>query len=135
MKELITFMYTDECSDDNVMDSMAEALLIAASKYQVIGMMNTCEDYLTQQISNETAIPILRFSDMYCAIKLKEDVLHFIAQNNETIVQGKEYAELDGVLKQEVTAAIEAAAKRKGCRNTGETSSGERRFLTSCVIL
>jgi hypothetical protein len=36
-------MYTDECSDAMVMDAMAEALLCAASKYQIATLSAVCE--------------------------------------------------------------------------------------------
>ena len=134
MKEVLHYMYTDRPVESPVMESMCEGLFCAASKYQVAGLLMQCEEYLLTQLSIDTVIPLLRLGDTYCSSKLKDQALAFIASHAETVMQSREYSELDPALKKEADVVIEAAAKRKGCRGTGDNPAGERRFSTSCVI-
>lgn len=135
MKEVLRYMYTDVPVEAPVMESMCEGLFCAAAKYQVIGLLMQCEEYLLTQLSTDTVVPLLRLGDTYCSSKLKDHALTFMAAHAESVLQTREYSELDPALKKEADAVIEAAAKRsKGCRGGSGDSATERRFSTSCVI-
>lgn len=133
MRELMHFMYTDTLSDVTVLDAMAESLLSVGCKYQVLGLVMLCENHLAKQLSAENAIIILQLADMYSALKLKDQALQVIAQNALSIMQTKEFNQLDGDLLKEVKSVIDAALRRKGCR--GAVEAGERRFATSCMVM
>ena len=132
MEELLNFVYTDSCSDKAVFEAVSQPLLCAASKYEVSGLVAICEQYLVQQLSVDTAVSLLRLADSYNAQKLKESALQYIAVNSSSVMQTKDFSDLDGELLRETKAVMDAATKRKGCRGTVE---GERRFATSCSIM
>ena len=92
MKELVLYMYTDElrCTPE-IMESMSEALFCAACKYQVIGMIRLCEDYLSQQITIDNFLTLLQLGDTYSSKKLKQQCLHFISQNVHAVISNKDY--------------------------------------------
>jgi len=134
MKEVLHYMYTDRAIEPPLMENMCEGLFCAAAKYQILGLQMQCEEYLLTQLSIETVVPLLRLGDTYSSTKLKDHALSFMASHAETVLQSREYSELEPGLKKEADAVIEAAAKRKGCRGAGDNATGERRFSTSCVI-
>lgn len=134
MKEVLRYIYTDKPVETPVMELMCEGLFCAAAKYQIVGLLCQCEEYLLTQLSVETVIPLLRLGDTYCSTKLKSQALNFIAAHSGNVMQQREYSELESVLKKEAEAIILEASNRKGCRGTVENTLSERRFATSCVI-
>jgi len=132
MQELLTFLYTDSLSDVSMLDVIAEPLLCASSKYQIMGLVSICENFLIQQFSVDSVVSLLRLADTFNAQKLKDSALQYIAQHASTVMQTKDFSDLNGDLLRETKAVMDAATKRKGCRGTVE---GERRFATSCVLM
>lgn len=76
------------------MDTMAEALLCAASKYQIPLLSSSCESYLCHHVTEDSAISLLKLSDCYSLPKMKvsyhtysslSEILYFI-QATEIII-------------------------------------------------
>ena len=147
LKEVLLYIYTDECSTDiqTILERMSEPLLLTAVKYQIPGLTLICEDYYIHNITIENVINTLFISDTYQLNKLKEHCLNYIIHHIECILQCKEYHILQPVyLKQEIEQLIELVSRRKGCRGSGYNSSdilhnsngvmNERRLGSSCVI-
>lgn len=118
------------------MDVMAEALLCAASKYQIAALSATCESYLCHHITDNTAVLLLKLADMHALSKMKENILQYIALHTAGVIQTKEFSCLDGDLLSEVTAVLDTVARRKGCGRslTGE-STNEKKFFGSCNLM
>lgn len=133
LKELINFIYTDECSDNLVFDKMAGSILIASNKFSIDGLKRLAEDYLKLHINHENVINILILANS-CSTKLKEACLQYIGQNHSGIVHTKEFEMLEGDLLKEILAVLNIAMKRKGCGNHF-TDTGEKRFTSFCSIM
>lgn len=118
-------------------------LFRAAVKYQIPGLIYICEEYYISRLTTETAITILQMADAYGVGRLKHKALQFIAQNASTIIQSKEFSDLDESLLVDANKLIVAVNKRKGCgvssAGTASTSSvgseRERRFNSICSIM
>lgn len=119
-----------------VMDVMGEALLCAASKYQIAALSATCESYLCHHVTDNSAVSLLRLADMHALKKMKDNILQYIAQHTAGVIQTKDFSCLDGELLSEVTAVLDTVARRKGCGRTlaGESST-EKKFFGSCNIM
>lgn len=134
VREFLLFLYTDSLSSKQAMQEHCVALLSVAMKYEVRGLVDTCEVYLSSQINEETVIRILLVADEFAAFTLKEDALNFIAHHAEAIIQQREFKDLTGEVLAEATAVIEYAAKKKSC--IGTIIDKERRFAGApCVIM
>lgn len=132
MKEMLLYMYTDECSDISIFDQMADSLLIAASKYQIDGLVRIAEDYLSLQITVDNAVNILLLADIYGACRLKESTLLYMSQNHGRVLQTKEFQQLEGDLLKDTLAILNMAMKRKGCGSA--IDSKEKHLNNSCTI-
>ena len=81
---------------------MAEALLCAASKYQILALTAACEAFLLHHLTVDNAIVLLRLADLLSLVKMKETILVFVSQHGPEIAQTKEYNMLEGELQREV---------------------------------
>lgn len=119
-----------------VMDLMGEALLIAASKYQVAALSAMCESFLCHHITDSSAVMLLRLADMHVLPNMKENVLQYIAQHAAGVVQTKDFPSLEGDLLREVTNVLNTVARRKSCgRATGGDASNEKKFFSYCNVM
>jgi speckle-type POZ protein len=101
VRELLRFMYTEKCSESNLLDDTA-SLLAAATKYQVEGLVDYCEEVLCASLNVDTVCELLMLADLYHAPVLKENCINFIIQNaNDVMIKGT-IADLDAALRQEV---------------------------------
>lgn len=115
---------------------MGEALLCAASKYQIAALSSACESYLCHHVTDNTAVMLLRLADMLALVKMKEFMMQYIAQHTAGVMQTKEFSSLDGELSIEVTALLDSIAKRKGCgRSVGGDLSNERKMIPTCSVM
>ena len=118
------------------MDVMGEALLCAASKYQIAALVVTCESYLSHHVTDNSAISLLKLADMYALSKMKDCLLRYIAQHTAGVIQTKEYITLDGELLAEVIAVLDTASRRKGCGKTlGGDLTNEKKFIANCTLM
>jgi hypothetical protein len=104
-REVLIYMYSDTISSNTVLDMMADALLLAASKYQVIGLQMTCEDYLSNQINSDNTIEMLILADHVQSSMLKDRNLNFIAKNYELVSQLNGFEKLSTELLNEIAEA------------------------------
>jgi hypothetical protein len=70
MRSLCTYMYTETCSDATL-NVNADKILRAATKYQVLGLVNVTEEFLSRNISIQNACDMLYLADLYCAGNLR----------------------------------------------------------------
>jgi hypothetical protein len=118
------------------MDVMGEALLCAASKYQIAALTVTCESYLSHHVTDTSAISLLKLADMHSLGKMKDCILRYIAQHTTGVVLTQEYLALEGELLAEVTAVLDTAARRKGCGKTlGGELTNEKKFIANCTLM
>ncbi|RWS03796.1 hypothetical protein B4U79_16249 [Dinothrombium tinctorium] len=82
IKELINFMYKDVVDD---LPNVAEQLLLAADKYNLVALKKLCAQYLFSRIDIENCGSLLVLSDMSNCWELKEKVLYFIKLNADKI--------------------------------------------------
>lgn len=125
IKAMVQYMYTDDIPEKLLLTEHGVALLCLAIKYQVMGLVEVCETFLSVSINLENIISTLQFSNAIGAETLKSKALLFIAQNSLKIMQMKEFSELEGELLQDVNNAIDLHQKRKGCRGIIETGSSK----------
>ena len=98
-------MYTEKCSESNLLDDTA-SLLAAATKYQVEGLVDYCEEVLCASLNVDTVCELLMLADLYHALVLKENCVNFITQNaNDVMIKGT-IADLDAALRQEVQTCL-----------------------------
>jgi hypothetical protein len=130
MKELLNFLYTDLLSDYNVLNNMSECLLLAASKYQIEGLVVVIESYLVDQLNEVSVLPTLKLAESYSSKLLKDACLKFISTVSESSLPVREMESLDNELLDEVQAILRNP-KRKICR----TLSLSDRKLSACNIV
>jgi len=132
MRALLEFIYSDTI-DPKLLESYAELLLIAAAKYQIMGLVTICESYLCIHITNETALTLLKLADDVpeCE-KLKKNCLQFISQHPQEW-NGQEMDGLDGDLLREVQTIIDNSIKKNNKRFS-LFSDGEKKMSSFCLI-
>jgi hypothetical protein len=136
MKELIHFIYTDDISDNKILDSIADQLLCVSSKYQILNLLSICEDYLITNINMDNVFYYLNLASMYHTLKLKEQTLIYIAHNFNKLSGTKEFNELDYNLQNEIKVVMDLTKKKTRTKSTnGDTNTSERRFSSACIIL
>ena len=132
MKALLEFIYSDTI-DPKLLESYAELLLIAAAKYQVLGLVSICESYLCIHITNETALTLLKLADdIPDCDKLKKCCLQFIAQHPSDWNNQEEFETLDYHLLKEVQTIIDNSIKKNNRRFSFLDS--EKRMSSFCSI-
>jgi hypothetical protein len=82
-EELLTFIYTGNAPKAQ---TMAEKLLAAAEKYEILEIKDFCANIIFKDIKNENAIQNLIIADKYNATKLLDKIIEFIADNFQTIL-------------------------------------------------
>lgn len=82
---------------DNIvykMSEVAEELIYAAKDYCIHELVDLCEKYLCQTICCKNALRLLVIADDCKALKLREKIIAFIANNLEVFVNDREYRKL-----------------------------------------
>ena len=84
LKEMLRFIYTDYV--ENIANVVTE-LFIASDKYDIQDLKNKCENSISNGITVETAIQIFEFADKYNAVNLKNQAMHFMKSNIDSIMK------------------------------------------------
>jgi speckle-type POZ protein len=83
-EELLTFIYTGKSPKAY---SMADKLIAAAEKYEVLELKEICEDIVFNGITNQNAIQSLITAEKYNAVKSIDKIIDFIAENLPLILK------------------------------------------------
>jgi hypothetical protein len=133
MKALLEFIYSDTI-DPKLLESYAELLLIAAAKYQVLGLVSICESYLCIHITTETALTLLKLADdIPDCEKLRRSCLQYIAQHPSDWNNQEEFETLDYHLLKEVQTIIDNSIKKNN-RRFSFLGDSEKRISSFCSI-
>jgi speckle-type POZ protein len=82
-EELLTFIYTGNAPKAQ---TMAEKLLAAAEKYEILEIKDFCANIIFKDMKNENAIQNLKIANKYKATKLLDKIIEFIAINFQPIL-------------------------------------------------
>ena len=121
-KEMLSFVYMGKVAKLKSLQ-LAEELLVAAEKYELLRLKAMCENQIALYLSVSNAAHILAFANVYCGKELKDKVIDFIASDSETCSEimktegWKEVEEQGGALMTEVMSRLvmtdqEPSAKR-----------------------
>merc|ERR1712029_263438 len=81
MTEFLEFIYTGKSSN---LDKFAMRLFIAADKYQIISLKETCEKNLISSLRIDNCISLLKLGDK-CSPAIKKSALKFMIKNKSSI--------------------------------------------------
>lgn len=138
IKEMLKFIYTDVTPEKSFLVENCTQLLCASLKYQIDGLTLACELFFSNNIQVETALSMLKFSDMIGAFMLKQKILYFIAVNSSRIVKSKEFVEVDSNLLKEMNSIIETINNKKKnnkVANSNIVNNNEKKSnISSCIM-
>jgi hypothetical protein len=83
-EELLTFIYTGKSPKAY---SIADKLIAAAEKYEILDLKEICEDIVFNCITNQNAIQRLITADKYNAMKSIDKIIDFIVENLPLILK------------------------------------------------
>lgn len=111
VKEMIRYLYTDECSAEFLHDH-SEELLAIACKYDLSGLQAVCENHLVSALTISNVASILQLADTFQARQLKQRALLFLSQNAKSVVATEGFfANLGVGLCQEVICVLAGIEK------------------------
>lgn len=116
--QLLNFLYTDTIPSRENLDNFGPQLLVAALKYEITLLADHCERYLSKRIDGDNALEVFQFADAIGSAPLRNHSLRCIAHNAASILQSKEFQELDSSLVQEVISSIEQLGSQRLCTPT-----------------
>ncbi|KAK8631246.1 hypothetical protein V6N13_080001 [Hibiscus sabdariffa] len=90
LKSLLEFLYTGGLPEDEFKKHVF-ALYVAADKYDIMYLQESCERYMLNSLNVSNALDILDLSDSHSNKKLKERTLSFIVHNMKSIVSLQKY--------------------------------------------
>ncbi|KAA3464585.1 BTB/POZ domain-containing protein isoform X2 [Gossypium australe] len=111
LKSFLEFLYTGDLPADKFKKHVY-ALCVAADKYEIPYLQESCERYMLNSLNASNALDILDISNLHSKKKLKETTLNFIVQNMKSIVSSQKYEEFASSnphLSVEVTRAFAEA--------------------------
>lgn len=90
-KSLVKYLYTDHLylSEDSVIH-----LLYAAQKYQIVGLISKCENYLHENLAVYNACTIFSNAKCFTMDNLKINALTFIADNAIDVLKNDDFVML-----------------------------------------
>ncbi|KAM6919420.1 kelch-like protein 10 [Lycodopsis pacificus] len=91
MQLIVEFAYTGLVS---VTEENVQELLLAADQLNVTGVVQTCCDFLGEQLCPENCIGIFQFTDTCLSPKLRLKAYHFIVDHFEEVVSSEEFPQL-----------------------------------------
>jgi hypothetical protein len=68
MRAVVTFLYTAEIA---LGDENAQAVLMAAVRYQIRSLIEVCECFISRQICADNVLPVLRMATQHACGRLK----------------------------------------------------------------
>uniref|UniRef100_A0A915CTP4 BTB domain-containing protein n=1 Tax=Ditylenchus dipsaci TaxID=166011 RepID=A0A915CTP4_9BILA len=90
---MLEFIYTGEISLA-AMAYTAQEILAAADKYDVAGLKEHCESYLSSAVNAKNICELAVLADHYSASGLKEECARFIAVHYNSVIRMPEWNEL-----------------------------------------
>ncbi|XWS65545.1 hypothetical protein CRYUN_Cryun05aG0122600 [Craigia yunnanensis] len=90
LESLLEFLYTGNLPLDKLKKHVF-ALYVAADKYEIPYLKESCECYMLNSLNTSNAVDILEISDAHPSKTLKETTLNFILRNMEGIVSSQKY--------------------------------------------
>ena len=90
LREVLRFLYTNKFTRDmdTVLDDMGEAILYAAHKYEVTGLVGLCEQHFIRRISVDNARAMHQLASKYSLTNLTAAVDAYITTNGDAIMLG-----------------------------------------------
>nr|XP_029725282.1 speckle-type POZ protein-like [Aedes albopictus] len=83
VEQMLHFIYTDRTPKVNL---MADRLLGAADKYDLVGLKMICEQALCEQLSVDNALQMLALANRYNADHLNSNAKEFVANNIRSVM-------------------------------------------------
>ncbi|KAK9526757.1 hypothetical protein VZT92_015440 [Zoarces viviparus] len=91
MQLIIEFAYTGSVS---VTWENVHELLLAAGQFNIMGVVQTCCDFLGEQLCPENCIGIFQFTGICFATELRHKAYHYIIDHFEKVVFSEEFLQL-----------------------------------------
>ena len=91
VSEMLKFIYTKRVA---CLQDMADGLMIAAHKYEILDLKKICEEFLSENINLENALKLLITADSHSAEHLKKSVFDFIIKHREDFIDNCDFQEL-----------------------------------------
>ncbi|XP_062715283.1 speckle-type POZ protein [Aedes albopictus] len=91
VEQMLHFIYTDKAPKVHL---MADRLLGAADKYDLVGLKIVCEQALCEQLSVENALQMLAFANRHNTKLLASQAKTFLAKNIEEAMLTKDWLDL-----------------------------------------
>ncbi|XP_052883046.1 BTB/POZ domain-containing protein At3g56230-like isoform X4 [Gossypium arboreum] len=92
LKSFLEFLYTGDLPADKFKKHVY-ALCVAADKYEIPYLQESCERYMLNSLNASNALDFLDISNLHSKKKLKETTLNFIVRNMKSIVLSQKYEE------------------------------------------
>ncbi|KHG13419.1 hypothetical protein F383_16614 [Gossypium arboreum] len=92
LKSFLEFLYTGDLPADKFKKHVY-ALYVAADKYEIPYLQESCERYMLNSLNASNALDTLDISNLHSKKKLKETTLNFIVRNMKSIVSSQKYEE------------------------------------------
>jgi hypothetical protein len=92
IQAMLEFVYTGDLRDD--LRFCSEGVLMIGDKYDVSGLVEKCEESLTNCLTIGNAVNTLVIADMYNLIKLKEKVSNFISNYLAVVKETEDWKQM-----------------------------------------
>ena len=103
-RHLLYFIYTDRVLDD--LEEYAAQVLVAATKYQVTGLIERCSEALCARLTADNVHEVVELSSNFGAETLKEFCVAYVVENSKEVLQSGGIATLVPELRNELLEAI-----------------------------
>ncbi|OXU20427.1 hypothetical protein TSAR_011603 [Trichomalopsis sarcophagae] len=105
-KPLLQYIYTDEIN--NIDETLAKELIVAAIKYDIKGLATKCEEILCKNVNVSNVIEIFEIADQHNITQLKSQTLEFVADHASVVMNSKKFATKE--LEQSKSLSIQSPA-------------------------
>ena len=118
-----------------VLQANADKILQISSKYQVLGLMSRCEEFLASAVTEENAASMLQLADIYFATQLRQFAVEFISLHIKEVLESDGFKQLSNHLQREIgDLAARSTASNKCCKRRGNSSENSV-WRFPCVIV
>lgn len=132
MRELLHYLYTDKAPSNRFLEENAITLLCASLKYQIVGLTDICEMFISLRLEQDSVISILRLADALGAIALKHKSIHYIATKAPKLFTSKDFLDLDEELKREAGVIFEVIERKKRVLKDNDM---KKKFHFGCAMM
>lgn len=129
-RHLLYFIYTDRVFDN--LEEYAAQVLIAATKYQVSGLIERCSEALCARLTAENVHEVVELSSNFGADILKEFCVAYVVENSKEVLQSGGIATLVPELRNEL---LEAIHNSEVYAHYNSTDNGYSKSKNGCCIL